>query len=747
MTRPKQPRSILRSTLAIFAVLICISASSVLKADPVDYALSDLRVSYLFDDAKRIDWPTIFYLNDEFGCHVDLVLVRERFRASHDLSGDGFHQIVLHNLSVNGSDSLWANVAAAELFAERYPDILILGDVDDSSPTMALFDAILKLPFQTDRLFNILRIFRHTGEKVNLDKTIVTLNGRELANRYRVRMQTEIPELFPHYQKSNSDNLSLTRYELVRDRSGSPRRQADFVSGLERNRLLEVVDSVFVEGPRKKIITRQAAEFMAAFGRARQAKGPEKVGAIIDGYRVLGDLYGQRAFDNLRATATDFNFYLRDLHRAAENAALEAMGLNWAGRIILRDSPHGPKLKFRVAIGADSPLEVILTGVLFHPYWDTITTIVDSASHVIAPHQTFVREYLIDIERSRLESENPDSLRFSAQLDYRGHQMTLESSMSVWDRPDLNVQFAPDYQFVPPFSGIDIDRVIQPTSSKVIITKSQEYADSIKLDLKTPRGMFAGSYRSEHYLPPGITRKEVSIPFSLSNLFEKGLQQQTISLLVNGREIARDTGLVRMASCQIDDKIKIGFVPDSSGRLEDVLRMTRAEFRPLTDRSLMNYDLDAYNVIVIGSGAARNNPSLGVIKEKIEEYLRYGGSLVILGQPDDWPQSILPVSLIPYQEAVQQDEIENRIAEARILSDPYLISDKNLFSAFFRKTEVTSCAISPAEIVYITNSGGSILSVSRLGEGQIIYCGLPLMEMVSRLDIEAIHLLANILNY
>jgi hypothetical protein len=161
----------------------------------------------------------------------------------------------------------------------------------------------------------------------------------------------------------------------------------------------------------------------------------------------------------------------------------------------------------------------------------------------------------------------------------------------------------------------------------------------------------------------------------------------------------------------------------------------------------MNYDLDAYNVIVIGSGAARNNPSLGIIKEKIEEYLRYGGSLVILGQPDDWPQSILPVSFIPYQEAVQQDEIESSIAEARILSDPYLISDKNLFSGFFRKTEVTSCAISPAEIVYITNSGGSLLSVSRLGEGQIIYCGLPLMEMVSRLDIEAIHLLANILNY
>jgi hypothetical protein len=29
----------------------------------------------------------------------------------------------------------------------------------------------------------------------------------------------------------------------------------------------------------------------------------------------------------------------------------------------------------------------------------------------------------------------------------------------------------------------------------------------------------------------------------------------------------------------------------------------------------------------------------------------------------------------------------------------------------------------------------------------MIYCGLPLLEMVAELDLEAIHLIANILNY
>jgi len=55
--------------------------------------------------------------------------------------------------------------------------------------------------------------------------------------------------------------------------------------------------------------------------------------------------------------------------------------------------------------------------------------------------------------------------------------------------------------------------------------------------------------------------------------------------------------------------------------------------------------------------------------------------------------------------------------------------------------------VSPAERVFQTSDGAALLSVSRLGMGQMIYCGLPLLEMVAQLDLEAIHLVANILNY
>ena len=160
----------------------------------------------------------------------------------------------------------------------------------------------------------------------------------------------------------------------------------------------------------------------------------------------------------------------------------------------------------------------------------------------------------------------------------------------------------------------------------------------------------------------------VRIPFTISNLFELGIQNQTIEMMVDEKLVAADTGRIRIASCDVPDTVKVAFMPDSLGMLEDILRMTEAAYRPLTDRSLITADLDAYNVIIIGSGCHRDYPSLKLMKSRFEKYLRQGGSLVLLGQPENWPGDVLPVSFVPTTEVVEQSDITNRIAEARVLS-------------------------------------------------------------------------------
>ena len=365
----------------------------------------------------------------------------------------------------------------------------------------------------------------------------------------------------------------------------------------------------------------------------------------------------------------------------------------------------------------------------------------------VTPHQTFTREYLIDIDRRHLEAEQPDSLVFITEMEYGPIPLTVRSTLPIWERPELAVSFEPDFYFVPSPVELDIDRVVSSATVRAVITKPSDYVGKVNFEFITPRGLFAGVYNKTLDLRPGTTQETIRLGFSISQLFELGTQPLAIELSQDGRLVAADSAIVRIASCRISDRVKVGFLADTSGAFEDVMQMTGATFRPLTDRGLITANLSAYNVLVVGSGAHRFYPSLVKMKDRFETYLRQGGSLIVFGQPEDWPEGVFPISLAPVLELVDKNNIKNRIEKAKILTQPYKISENSLFSSFFKKREVIAAAVAPAERVLVTPSGATLLSVSRVGDGQLIYCGLPLMDMISRLNIDAIHLLANILNY
>jgi hypothetical protein len=431
----------------------------------------------------------------------------------------------------------------------------------------------------------------------------------------------------------------------------------------------------------------------------------------------------------------------------ARDAGLQEMGLEWDGRIFVRESPHGPKVKFRARVAVNGPQEVELSYIRFLPYWDTTAIVLDSVSRKIAPHQSFEREFLVEVESSYLEASRPESLLFSAEIVYSQIPMQVTSAMPVWASPEMTLAFQPDFNFIPPSAQRDANALIPSMNWKVLITKPRSYQGAAKLTLDVPRGLFAGAYRQELDLAAGRVHELVRIPFSASNLFELGIQQTAVSLTVNDRVIASDTARVRIASCQVPSGRTIAFLPDSTGVIEDILKMSQADARALTDRGLWTADLDAFDVIVIGSGAFRQYPSLADVRGRLEEYIRNGGSIVLLGQPYDWPKGVLPMTVSPSLEPVAGGDIANRIRGANVLSSPYQINTGDLLAAITPSRPVASAVVAPSERVFVTPAGGTLLSVSRLGEGQLIYCGLPLAELIAGLNLEAIHLFANLLNY
>ncbi len=728
---------------AIIAVLCGATASH--SAELLQYASCDLRVLYLFDNPDAIDWSTLYYLNDVYGARIDLVTLNSGptyQRALAEVPEVELH-LATYTLPDTGSklyDSVMADLTRA------YPtDIVIIGSLLPGHPV----DSLAKLFSNAAPDAGLTRVYRLVDSLVGRKVVAgaVYINAREQAQRYRERMEREIPKLFSWYTIPKQLPENLMRYDLVWSSLAGAKPPVDFVAGLPMIRLSRVIDSVLPEGALKQALLRKARNYESFVSLAKNSFGKKRADNMLTGYKELSTLTDQCRVESRLANIPRFLPYLREINRRLQQAVAREIGLTWAGEIILRDSPDGPKVKFRASLGADGPAEVELDAVRFKPYWDTTSVTLDAQIKRVEPHQTIICEYLVDIDRQYLQAQKPESLLFAADIVYGKMPFTLYSSVPIWQSPDLSVKFEPNFKFIPPVAALVVDRVVSSMNWKATLSKPTYYYGKVSVRIETPRGMFAGAYQTERSLEKGRSLESLRIPFTMSNLFELGIQSATISLVIDGRTVAADTGIIRIAACHVDDTIKIGFLPDSTGALEDILRMTDAGFQPLTERALTSADLDAYSVIVIGSGAFRQYPMLRELKGRFEDFVRGGGRIVLLGQPSQWPDGVLPVGCAPGTETVRPQDVLNRGNVGNLLSRPYAISDDVLFGGLVPSRKVASAVVSPAENIYVTPTGAAVLSVTRIGTGEIVYCGLPLVEMISKLNIEAIHLFANLLNH
>ncbi|MBD3332731.1 hypothetical protein GF356_07765 [candidate division GN15 bacterium] len=722
-------------------------AASQTTASDIDYALCDVRVLYLYEYEEDIDWPTLYYLNDAVGCRIDLVNLKISTIWRQQLSQVDKAQIYAYRYFLP-PDTTAMDSLVTHLLADRKPDIVLVGASRPDTLLSHLVDTLKALPGEPGELFTISRIYQITEPKdqVQSDKRVV-INTRELNQRYRERIWREVPKLFSNYTPPEHVGRHLTVYRLLHSQVESTAPQATFLSGLETFRLLDNIEVTFAPGPQQRTYTKLANDFISSFKAARFAMGKARTELLVKGYKQLTQLMEPPSIGSVAGFPAPYRRYLQALFERAEHATLNAVGLNWSGTILRRDTPHGGVVKYRIAVSSNGPQPVELSEIKFHPYWDSTATLLDAHRKRIAPHQSYEKEYLVDIEPERLTARQPESLLFTAQLHYGATPVGIRSVLPIWTKPEIDVRFEPAYFFVPPVPDLDVDRMVASMNWRVMITKPSTYAGEVRLNLETPRGLFAGAYRQNVPLERGKTLEVVRIPFSISNLFELGIQHQVIRLTIDDRTVAVDTARIRIAECKVPRSVTVGFLPDSTGQLEDVLRMANVNFQPLTDRTLITGNLDVYEVIVIGSGAADNYPSLPSAKDRLETYLKHGGSLVLMGQPEDWPRNVLPVAFTPGLELADQEDIEELINPARVMSMPYRITTKGLLSHFYRQRTVSAAVIAPAERVLATPTGAALLSVSRIGDGQIIYCGLPLLDMIARLDIEAIHLFGNMLNY
>jgi hypothetical protein len=280
----------------------------------------------------------------------------------------------------------------------------------------------------------------------------------------------------------------------------------------------------------------------------------------------------------------------------------------------------------------------------------------------------------------------------------------------------------------------------------LLITKP--YASELdgKIRIENPGGIVVGTFDENVRMPKGITSKYIDIHLAAGRSIEYDLRTVKAYLTVGGQTVAETEGDVRVVRCGIPDTRDIAFIPDPDGRLEDFLRLARTSFQPFTPHSLVRAPLDAYDVIVIGSNAGDYYDILRGVRDRLREFVRNGGEIVIFGQGFGWPHDLFDFPIYPAKTAgaAAADIVEKNHP---LLSDPYPVNGGNLCETADVTSDLYPAIIGGGTELVSAGELGSYLQVVKISEGHVVYCGLPLLEVAADLNIDAIHLLANILNF
>ena len=333
------------------------------------YALCDVRVMYVTDDEASIDWPTLYYFNDNYGCRIDVVLIRQRAAYRIDVSEVPEREIFYHRVGIPIGSLEYLDSCTTTLFQERYPDIILFGS-DMSDPTASAFrEKILSIEPSPDRWFHVLRYYERMNRfSSSLEKDgFVVLNNNEFAQRYKERLRHELPELGVEY---NSGGMAtpLVHYRQIAKQSLRYNTDGDFLQGIPSLRLIAVLDALLPDTPKKMTMVRQAKQFISSFQQAEHTAGKKRADLMLKGYRALADLQKALSGDTVLQEREDLPAYFSERVSEGEQATLQAVGILWNGKVVLRDSSHGPKLKFRASLAADGPEEIRLKALKFILY-------------------------------------------------------------------------------------------------------------------------------------------------------------------------------------------------------------------------------------------------------------------------------------------------------------------------------------------------------------------------------------------
>ncbi len=732
---------------------LIISLSSIAGANTLDDKIraagSDIKVFCPATDAKHIQWSVLLYLNQIYGAEIYVAL----FQPSPNLicrietSDDG--QFHLARIGMGGADEqeLLIDSMIACVFGAGFPDLALFeaSSPDDSAWLSWLVKEVQKGSRTDTTALSSLEEIYIRGE--NGESRAVLFNDAELYQLYYAEAEALSKKFAPN-GPLNYKPERIRRYYRIDSPSGANVAGGNYLSGAELDpfRLPGILDERMDESPEKKNVMRRLESYRSAVGDAAHPwlSRAEKLKSLITAYADISRLVEMVRSESSQLAQSGAGRQLKSFKEKVFHAIDEAVGISWKGDFEIRQTPFGRVGKLSLDVELTGPREVELS-LFTYKASGGVTVVVDSISKTIQPHQRFYREYPVNPDLIDFTEISEDSLLFSIDAIVDGLTLNLSIPFSGYTDEDVALRFLPGYTFLEPFTADQYTALAQPFDWQLLITKP--YASELdgQIKIENPEGVVVGTFDENVRMPEGITSRYFDIHFAAGRSIGFDLRTIKASLEVGGQTVAETSSDVRVIRCDVPETRDVAFVPDQDGRLEDFLRVARVSFQPFTTRSLIRAELAAYDLLIIGAEASEYYSVLRSVNDRLHEFVRNGGDILILGQSFGWPHDIFEAPM--YTSRTAASTPGRVVANSHpVLNQPFVIKPTRLLQGPALVGAYPAIINGGVEIVS-AGEHSSYLKVLNIGEGHVVYCGLPLLELAAKLDVEAIHLMSNLLNF
>jgi len=247
------------------------------------------------------------------------------------------------------------------------------------------------------------------------------------------------------------------------------------------------------------------------------------------------------------------------------------------------------------------------------------------------------------------------------------------------------------------------------------------------------------------YLPERMY--EVGIPVVVRKSMGPEKQKFIVNLVIDGKLAASNQIYIGGGVCSVNENLKIALIPGTDGLLEDILGMTGAYYQTISERYLETGNLDFFDLIIFDTDCLENYRPSSISADKIRNYMEYGGGVLVFGQPDNWRDDILPVSIVSSADRLNGKELTIKDKSHSFFNIAHKITPSSLTGGISRSYVSHPAMVFPSEIIIEAGDNNALLTVTEFNNGRLVYCGIPALEMFRHIDATAIKFFANLINF